>query len=318
MPTLTLAHSPDPDDLFMWWPLGSSTDAPAFDTAPFRFAPLAEDIQVLNRRAIERADLDITAISIHAYPHVRARYRLTDCAASFGESYGPKIVVRADSDAPHASAAAHARDERRLCAANPVVLTDTLRWLADPAHTIVVPGVNTTAFLVLQLMLARRISPLEAPFHEIGPLVASRRADAGLLIHDAQLTYSGLGLRELADLGAWWHAETSLPLPLGGNVVRRDLDARFGEGSLRRVAALLRRSITWALDHRDESLARIRDRYPNLDRPTLDRYLRMYVSPLTVSSGETGIRALAELFKKGYEMGLCPDPGPIDLLPCAG
>lgn len=298
-PTLTLAHSPDPDDVFMWWPLGSREEAPAFDTGAFRFEPIAEDIQVLNRRAIERGDLDITAISMHAYPHVRGRYRLTDCAGSFGEGYGPKVVARVDSAAPTQNDAA-------------------ISWLADPARVIAVPGVHTTAFLILQLMLGRKITPLEAPFHEIGHVVASRRADAGLLIHDAQLTYGELGLREIGDLGAWWHRETALPLALGGNVIRRDLDERFGAGSLRRVGELLRRSIVWSLAHREEGIARIQGRYPNLDLPTLDRYLSMYVSPLTVCCGEAGRSSVEHLFRKGHAAGLCPDPGTVDMLACGG
>lgn len=297
MPTLTLAHSPDPDDVFMWWPLGSRDEPPVFDTAPFRFEPIAEDIQVLNRRAIERADLDISAISIFAYPHIKRRYRLTECAGSFGEGYGPKVVVRESSDAP------------RL----PV---STLDWLRAPGRTIAVPGIHTTAFLTLRLMLGKPFTHLEVPFHEVGDAVASGRADAGLLIHDAQLTYARLALREVADLGAWWHAETQSALPLGGNVVRRDLDARFGPGSMARVGSLLATSIVWALEHRAEGIGRIAGGYPDLDPNTLDQYLRMYVSPLTASCGESGERSIRDLLSRGFRAGLCPDPGDVDLLSC--
>lgn len=284
----------------MWWPLGTSDSPPAFDTSPFRFEPIAEDIQVLNRRAIERGDLDITAISIHTYPLIRDRYRLTDCAGSFGENYGPKLVVRDASGAPPQAA-------------------DALEWLRKPGRTIAVPGVNTTAYLVLSLMLGRSFSHLELPFHAIADAVAAGRADAGLLIHDAQLTYTRLGLREVADLGRWWHAETGLPLPLGGNVLRRDLDARFGPGTLECVAAMLARSITHALEHRDEGISRIANRYPDLDRATLDRYLSLYVSPLTVSAGEIGQRAITELLHRGFRAGIGPDPGRVDLTaPAAG
>ncbi len=295
MPTLTLAHSPDPDDVFMWWPLGSLDVPPVFDTSPFRFEPIAEDIQVLNRRAIERGDLDITAISIHAYPHIKDRYRLTDCAGSFGEGYGPKVVVRDSSDAP--------RD-----------FTSALRWLGEPGRVVAVPGVNTTAYLMLHLMLGRAFEFLEVPFHEIGDAVASGRADAGLLIHDAQLTFARHGLRGVADLGAWWKEHTGGALPLGGNVVRRDLDDRFGPGSLARVGELLARSVRWALDHRDEGMDRIAARYPDLDRTTLDAYLKMYVSPLTVSCGEAGSGAIRDLLGRGFRAGLCPDPGGVDVL----
>lgn len=295
VPTLTLAHSPDPDDVFMWWPLGTPEHAPAFDTAPFRFMPLAEDIQVLNRRAIERGDLDITAVSINAYPLIKDRYRLTDCAGSFGEGYGPKVVVREDSDAP--------RERGRA-----------IDWLRSPGRLIVVPGVHTTAFLTLRLMLERSVRPIEAPFDAIAGMIASREAEAGLLIHDAQLTFARAGLRSIADLGAWWHDETGGPLPLGGNAVRRDLDARFGPGSLARVGELLARSVRWALEHRDEGMDRIASRYPDLDRATLDAYLKMYVSPLTVSAGPAGANAVRNLLHRGFGAGLCPDPGVVDLL----
>lgn len=298
MPTLTLAHSADPDDVFMWWPLGSPTATPAFDTGGFRFEPIEEDIQVLNRRAIERGDLDITAISINAYPLVKDRYRLTDCAGSFGEGYGPKIVVRESSDAPCDALAA--RD-----------------WLRGP-RVIAVPGIDTTAFLTLRLMLDRSFRHVELPFHRIADAVASGDADAGLLIHDAQLTYARLGLREIGDVGAWWCGATGLPLPLGGNVVRRDLDQRFGVGATEHVASLLGRSIRWALDHHDEGIARIAHRYPDLDRATLDRYLSMYVSPLTVACGEAGAEAIRRLLMHGFRAGVCPDPGEIDLLSCGG
>jgi 1,4-dihydroxy-6-naphthoate synthase len=295
MPALTLAHSPDPDDVFMWWPLGAPGAPPAFDTAPFTFEPIAHDIQVLNRRAIERGDLDITAISIHAYPHVRERYALTDCAGSFGEGYGPRVVVREGEAVP--------ADEAGVIA-----------WLLEPRRAIAVPGVHTTAFLTLSLMLGARPPVHEMPFDEIAPAVAAGRFDAGLLIHDAQLTHGSLGLRAVADLGEWWGRTTGGPLPLGGNLVRRDLDERFGGGSLERVAGLLAKSVRWALDHREEGIARIGPRYPGLDRGTLDRYLRMYVTPLTVSAGAAGRDAIRRLLGQGAARGWCPDPGDVRMV----
>lgn len=269
-----------------------------FDTGLFRFEPIEEDIQVLNRRAIERGDLDITAISINAYPHVKERYRLTDCAGSFGEGYGPKVVVREGSDSPRDGGGAR-------------------EWLRGD-RVVAVPGVNTTAFLTLRLMLDRDFRFVEVPFHRVGEVVAAGEADAGLLIHDAQLTYARLGLREIGDVGAWWCTETGLPLPLGGNVVRRDLDARFGVGAADRVGALLGRSIRWALEHREEGIARIAGRYPDLDRATLDRYLRMYVSPLTVACADAGAESMRRLLTLGFRAGVSPDPGSLDLLMCSG
>lgn len=293
--TLTLAHSPDPDDVFMWWPLGSPDTPPVVDTEGLRFQPLPEDIQVLNRRAIEQGDLDITAISIHAYPHVRGHYRLTSCAGSFGDSYGPKLVARAGATPSGA---------------------DPAGWMRERDPLVAVPGRHTTAFLALTLLLGRPFRFVEMRFDAIGPAVARGEADAGLLIHDAQLTYAAEGLAELADLGAWWRRERNLPLPLGGNVVRRDLDQRHGPGTTTRVARVLYRSIRHAMDHLREGVRRISPLYPTLSEPTLIRYLGMYVNDLTLDPGPDARRAIETLLGEGRERGLCPDPGPIDLLEC--
>lgn len=293
MPDLTIAHSPDPDDVFMWWPLGSSSVKPTIDTEGFRFEPIPEDIQVLNRRAIEQADLDITAISIHAYPHVRTRYQLTSCAGSFGDSYGPKLVTRAAGAKHHADLAA---------------------WIIETDPLIAVPGIHTTAYLALNLLVGRPFRHVELRFDHIGPAVASGKADLGVLIHDAQLTYAAEGLQEIADLGRWWRERNALPLPLGGNVVRRDLDSRFGPGTAARLARVLYRSIRHAMDHLPEGLDRIRGLYPSLDTPTLTRYLGMYVNDLTLDPGEEGRRAMVLLLQEGHARGLCPDPGDLDIL----
>jgi 1,4-dihydroxy-6-naphthoate synthase len=293
MPDLTIAHSPDPDDVFMWWPLGSHTLAPTIDTEGFRFEPIPEDIQVLNRRAIESGDLDITAISIHAYPHVRARYRLTSCAGSFGDSYGPKLVTGADASSRP---------------------PDLARWIIETDPLIAVPGVHTTAFLALNLLVGKPFQYTELRFDRIGPAVSSGKADMGVLIHDAQLTYAAEGLTELADLGRWWRDQRALPLPLGGNVVRRDLDARFGPGASSRLARVLYRSIRHAMDHLPEGLRRIAPLYPTLDTPTLTRYLGMYVNDLTLDPGKEGREAISALLRTGHQRGLCPDPGNLDIL----
>ncbi|HBS28577.1 MAG TPA: ABC transporter substrate-binding protein [Phycisphaerales bacterium] len=295
MPLLTLAHSPDPDDVFMWWPLGSESEPPVFDTHGFRFHPIAEDIQQLNRRAITSGDLDITAVSIHTYPHIKDRYRLTSCAGSFGDGYGPKLVVRAD---------------RRGRVADP------LAFVADPSTLVAIPGVNTTAFLVLRVLVGREFRFVELPFDEIPGAVQRGEAAAGLLIHDAQLTYARHDLAELLDIGLRWRDAKGLPLPLGGNAVRRDLDERFGPGALEAVGRLLCRSIAHALDHRREGMERIGARYPELDSSTLDRYLSMYVSQRTLDPGPDGRRAIAELLALGRSSGLSPDAGPLDLLEC--
>lgn len=307
---LTLAHSADADDVFMWWPITGKIDPapphavltpPVLDTGPFAFRALPEDIQRLNRRAIERGDLDITAVSIHTYPSIRSHYALTSCGWSLGEGFGPKLVVRADSDlTPEAIAAQQLR--------------------------VAVPGLNTTAFLTLSLLLGPgRFTPVPMPFDTIVPTVARGTAPgadgapqpiyAGLLIHESQLDHPRHGLKTIADLGQWWGGHTGgLPLPLGGNVVRRDLDARFGPRSLTRVAGLLEQSIRHALAHRAESLAYARTFSRDLSDEQLDRYITMYVSPLTLDAHPRGLAAAQRLLSEGFRVGLGPDPGQIDLV----
>lgn len=314
MPTLTLAHSPDSDDLVMWWPLCGMTheDAtpiegplgkPALNTQGFTFKPLPEDVEALNKRAIESADLDITAISAHTYPHIKHNYQITDCGGSFGESYGPKVVARAD--------------DNRFIREIPV------EALLDDNITIAVPGRKTTAFLTLSLMLraidpARTMRTIEMPFFEIIGAVQEGKADAGLLIHEAQLTFEDAGLRKLADLGEWWGSTTHMPLPLGLNVIKRDLDERFGAGTCAKLSKLLSESVEYAITHEAESREFLRIRGEGRpewnDDALVRKYLSMYVSPLTRSMGDKGRAALKHLLTEGHKAGLCPDPGPIDIL----
>lgn len=305
--TLTLAHSPDSDDLVMWWPLtgmhgpgGTPVDGP--DGLPrvaserFRFQTLASDVQVLNRRAIEIGDFDITAISAHAYPHLQDRYRITACGASMGEGYGPKVVCRA--------------------AASFATLADALA--VD--DSVVVPGVHTTAALVFT-MLARDLGVTprmsEMLFSEIPAAVADGGFPLGLLIHEAQLTFESMGLRVLVDLGQAWGERTGLPLPLGLNVLRRDLDTRFGAGSVDEVARLLDASVRYAASHREESKRFLRlhaeGRSEWLDDAIVDRYLDMYVSAMSVEMGRRGREALERLFSDAAGFGLIPPVGAIDL-----
>ncbi len=292
---LTLAHSPDSDDCVMWWPLTgfeATGNRPAIDTGPFRFQTLAEDIQRLNRRAIERGDLDITAISAAAYPGIARRYAITSSGGSFGEGYGPKLVIRAGGESEHAS-------QTRL--------------------RIAVPGRNTTAFMVLSLMLGPdTFEPTELLFSDIPPAVHRGEYDAGLLIHEAQLSFESLGLVEIADLGVWWTQATGLPLPLGLNVIRRDLDHRFGAGASAAVSRTLATSIWHAVEN--PTLSRDFLRSLGADRPEwsdpalLDPYLRMYVSGLTLDMGDRGRAALRRLFSEANTAGLCPNPGQIDVI----
>ncbi|GIW74075.1 MAG: 1,4-dihydroxy-6-naphtoate synthase [Phycisphaerales bacterium] len=290
---LTLAHSPDADDMAMWWPLTGMIDPrgvmvrePAIDAGPFEFAPLARDVETLNVQA-ERQGLDVTAISAAAWPALADRYAITAAGGSFGEGYGPKVVVRADA---------------------PIRCEGCLR---SQRPTIAVPGRHTTAALVLGLLLGPARSDvrwMELPFDGIAQAVLDGRADAGVLIHEAQLTFAGLGLREVVDLGRWWQQQAGCPLPLGLNVVRRDLEGEHGPGTLERIGALLRASVAYARAHPQDTRAYLsmhaQSRPEWNDAALLDRYLGMYVSDLTADMGDTGRRALAELYRRAHRAGL--------------
>lgn len=303
--SLTLAHSPDSDDLVMWWPLVGMTDAdgnpvpgklgkPAVTDDRFAFKLIAEDVQALNRRAIESADLDITAVSAHAYPHIKDNYRITATAGSFGEGYGPKLVARE---------------------IGPV--TD-LHDLGKGDKTVAVPGVHTSAYLTTRLLVGTDFPIIEKPFEEVAGAVLSGEAQAGLLIHEAQLTTGqGDDLTIIADIGAEWDRRFKLPLPLGLNVVKRDLDDRFGEGTVEHIARLLEQSVRFAVEHRAESREFLRMRShlrPEwADDALVERYLDMYVSGLTLNMGKPGVEALEKLLGDGHAQGLCPDPTPLDI-----
>ncbi len=310
---LTLAHSPDPDDVFMWWPITGMIDPPQdpqaivpsrvitppiIDTAPFVFEPVAADIAALNRRAIARADLDITALSVFAYAKVSDRYRLTAFAGSFGEGYGPRIVAR--PDAPK------------------IPIDDRPHRLPIGDHIVIaVPGVETSAFLLLSLLLGPGMFRfVEMPFDHILSAVQSgeRGVTHGLLIHQSQLVFSQLGLELILDLGAHWLDITGLPLPLGGNAVRRDLDHRCGPGATTRVVNLLDASLRHAHHDRDRSLDYARRFAPELDRAATDRYLNMYVSPLTLDCGDRGQQAIEELLRRAQTHALITPQPPLDLL----
>ncbi|MBY0112657.1 MAG: ABC transporter substrate-binding protein [Phycisphaerales bacterium] len=315
---LTLAHSPDPDDAFMWWPLTGKINpdgtpqpgaegTPRLDTGRFSFRALPADIHVLNRRAIERADLEITALSARAYCDVKDRYIITRCGGSFGDGYGPKLIARSGS---------------------------TLNSMRAPTTRIAVPGMQTTAFLLLGLALgftrdtlaAQRSRFIELPFEQIIGAVARGDADAGLVIHEGQLTFVDAGLQLLLDVGVWWKQRTGLLTPLGVNAVRRDLDQLHGPGTVREVAALLSRSVAYSMDHRDEStrytlpfaLANVdRAGKQSEEKPTLERierYCKMYVTEETRDMGEKGRQAIERLLRDGAAAGLCPDPGTVDVV----
>lgn len=310
---LTLAHSGDPDDAFMWWPITgkvsadpphAQTSPPALDTGRFRFRAVPGDIADFNRLAAAAAPYDITALSVRAYADVSHRYVITACGSSFGEGYGPKVVTRAASNI-----------KCEGC-------------LARPDIRIAVPGLRTSAFLALGLLLGPEIARqsarfIELPFDRIIPTILRGEVDAGLVIHEGQVTFREAGLREVIDLGAWWQETRGLPLPLGINAVKRDLDTRFGPGTLTEVARLLRASLDYALAHRDESVeytmpfARLNAKSAGLPEPsraTVERYLDMYVTRLTIDMGATGRRAIERLFTEGAQPGLSPPVPQLDIL----
>jgi 1,4-dihydroxy-6-naphthoate synthase len=274
---IRLAHSPDPDDAFMFYPLAKGL----IDSEPFDFEHILRDIQTLNEWALE-GRMEVTAISIHTYPRVKDTYRLLTSGSSMGDGYGPLIVAR-----------------------EPIGLDDL------KGKTIAVPGEMTTAFLTLNLCLGPgTFEHRVVMFDQIPDEVASGRADAGLIIHEGQLTYSQLDLHSIMDLGIWWQQATGLPLPLGGNVVRRDL----GEETCRQLSHILKASIHMALENRDEALAYSLQFGRNLDTTLADKFIGMYVNAWTLDYGQKGRQAVAELLGRGHQAGLCPDPGEIDFI----
>ncbi len=294
---LTLAHSPDADDMAMWWPLtGFVSPAssghteqlrhPAIDTGRFAFTPRPEDVEHLNKTA-RTEPLDITAISAAAWPGLRDLYTITDCGASFGEGYGPKLVATQDA---------------------PLHCDGCVR---SQKPDIAIPGANTTAAMVLRLVLGQSrdaITLVEMPFQEIAPAVAEGRVGAGVLIHEAQLTFQDMDLKQVLDLGEWWHRTTSHPLPLGLNVVRTGLDAEHGAGTVAEIGRLLSASVAHARANPGETREYLQlhsaTRPEWNDAALLDRYLGMYVSDLTASMGDTGRAALARLYAEAAGAGL--------------
>jgi 5,8-dihydroxy-2-naphthoate synthase len=270
-----LGHSPDPDDAFMFWGLAAGE----VDARGFEFEHVLQDIQTLNEWALE-GRLEVTAISLHAYPHVQDKYVLLPHGASMGSGYGPIVVAREPLG------------------------DDELREVE-----IAIPGRMTTAFLTLQLRLGE-FRWREVPFDQIMDEVVSGRADAGLLIHEGQLTYGAAGLQKIADLGEWWLEETGLPLPLGANVARRDL----GPEVLRELSAVLAASIRVGLDNRERALEYALQFGRGLDDELADRFVGMYVNELTEDYGEEGRRAVRELLHRGEEIGAFTEPVNVEFV----
>ena len=271
--TIRVGHSPDSDDAFMFYALTHDR----LDTGGLRFVHQLEDIETLNRRAT-RGELDVSAVSIHAFAYLADRYALLASGASMGDRYGPTLVTR-----------------------EPMTLEDL------GGRTIAVPGKLTSAYLTLQLCMGKDVPVTLLPFDQILPAVASGDVPAGLLIHEGQLFYGDKGLHKVLDLGQWWYEQTSLPLPLGGNVVRKDL----GEVMVLKIAGLLKQSIHYALEHREEALTYALAYARDLDPKLADRFVGMYVNHWTVDYGPRGREAVRQFLGRAAEAGLVP--GPIDI-----
>ncbi|MEX0907408.1 MAG: MqnA/MqnD/SBP family protein [Gemmatimonadota bacterium] len=274
--TIRVAHSPDSDDAFMFYALAEGL----IDTGDLEFVHELQDIETLNRRAL-KGELEVTAVSIHAYAYIADTYALLPHGASMGEGYGPRIVAR-----------------------EPAALDDLRGGL------IAIPGTMTSAYLALRMLLPD-VNTIAVPFDEIIDYVRGDNADAGLIIHEGQLTYADEGLHLVQDLGVWWAGETGgLPLPLGGNVIRRDL----GDDLIRRASRLLRASIAYGLEHRAPAIAHARQFGRGLDESQTDEFVGMYVNQRTLDYGEDGRRSVQLFLDRGHEAGLIPHRVQVDFI----
>ena len=272
---ITVGHSPDPDDAFMFHALAHDK----IDTGPFTFKHDLQDIETLNRRAL-RGELDVTAVSLHAYAFLLDKYALLPSGCSMGDRYGPMVVAR-----------------------RPMTV-DELK-----SARIAVPGTLTTAFLTLRLLLGLgglrpplALAYEVVPFDQIIDQVAAGKYDASLIIHEGQLTFQNQGLHLVVDLGVWWMEKTGLPLPLGGNVVRRDL----GPEVIKEISRLLKESIRYGLAHREEALAYALQYARDMDKKLADRFVEMYVNDWTLDYGPRGREAVRRLLDEGHRAGVIP------------
>jgi 1,4-dihydroxy-6-naphthoate synthase len=273
---ISIAHSPDSDDAFMFYGLATNK----VRVPGFKFSHTLTDIETLNHKAINEAFYDVTAISFHAYPYLQDNYTIMACGGSMGDGYGPMIVA-------------------------PRKLT-----LDEVKKTrIAVPGTLTTAYLTLKLF-APEIETVTLPFDEIIPAVVAGEFEAGLIIHEGQLTYANDGLVKLLDLGQWWREETGLPLPLGGNAVRRSL----GMETILTTTNALRNSIQHALDNRDEALAYAMQFARDLDPTLANRFVGMYVNERTLDYGPDGRIAIQKILDMGFERGIIPHRSKVDFV----
>lgn len=273
--TIHVAHSPDSDDAFMFYALAEGH----IDTGALRYVHELQDIQTLNQRAL-RGELEVTAVSIHAYAYIADRYALLPHGASFGDRYGPRLVAR-----------------------------DALEKSDVRGKRIAIPGTLTTAFLALKLYEPDFL-PVPTPFDRIEDAVQRGEVDLGLLIHEGQLTFGDRGLHLIADMGEWWFGETGLPLPLGGNVIRKDL----GQDTIKLVSSQLRASILYALEHREAALDHAMRYARGLDRGEADTFVGMYVNEWTLAYGERGRAAVKTLLQRGFDAGVIDRPTRVEFV----
>jgi 1,4-dihydroxy-6-naphthoate synthase len=271
---IRVGHSPDPDDAFMFHALAND----CIDTGDYQFTHELVDIETLNRRAF-KGELELTAVSIHAYAFLHDKYALCSCGASMGDGYGPMVVAR-----------------------EPMAIGDLA------IKTIAVPGTLTSAFLALRLCLDREFEHVVVPFDEIIETVRrgehhGKRIDAGLIIHEGQLTYAQSALQLIVDLGVWWKELTGLPLPLGANAIRKDL----GPDAMAEVERILHESIEYGLEHRQEALDHALQYGRDLDRGQADKFVGMYVNDWTLDFGARGREAVTQFLAMGHERGVLPE-----------
>jgi 1,4-dihydroxy-6-naphthoate synthase len=272
---ISVAHSPDSDDAFMFYGLATNK----LDTGDITFTHVLKDIQTLNEEAV-RGTYDVTAVSFHVYAYIADKYALLPHGASIGDKYGPVVVSREPAKAEDIS---------------------SLR--------IAVPGTLTSAFLALKIYNPDFEYEV-IPFDKIIEAVESGRCDAGLLIHEGQLFYEKIGLHKVLDLGEWWHERTGLPLPMGGNAIRRDL----GTTTMKQVSELLRESIRYSLDNRDDALQYAMQFARDMDIELADRFVAMWVNDLTLDYTERGREAVARLLQEGFERGIIPNRVDIEFV----
>ena len=273
---INIAHSPDSDDAFMFYGLATRK----IQVPGYKFVHNLTDIETLNHRAMNEAFYDVTAISFHAYPYLQDNYTLMACGGSMGEGYGPMIV------------------------ATKKYTTDEIKKLR-----IAIPGTLTTAYLTLKLWHPE-VETVVVPFDKIIPAVVAGEFDAGLLIHEGQLTYASDGLQKILDLGAWWREQTGLPLPLGGNAIKRSL----GEEAMLVTTHALRDSIRHALDNRDQALEYAMQFAKDIDPALANRYVGMYVNERTIDYGDDGREAIRKILDMGYDRGIIPVKSKVDFI----